>query len=135
MNMEFSFATPALLFSAISLILLAFTNRFHALAILLRDIHAAWTANHDPVLAAQMANLMKRIRIIQGMQILGVGSFLSGVLSMVLLFFSKILAAELAFAAGLALLALSLAFSIRELAISVKALDILMADAEGRRGK
>ncbi len=128
--MEFSFATPALLFSAISLILLAFTNRFHALAILLREIHAKWEEKRDPILAAQMANLMKRIRIIQRMQILGVGSFLSGVISMVLLFFSRKFAAEMAFAAGLLLLATSLAFSIRELSISVKALDILMADLE-----
>lgn len=128
--MEFNFATPALLFSAISLIILAFTNRFHALAILLREIHQRWTQDPNEVLAAQMRNLMTRIRIIQRMQILGVAAFLAGVLSMIFLFFKMGLAAELAFGAGLALLALSLALSIRELSISVKSLDILMKDTE-----
>ena len=126
--MEFTFATPALLFSAISLILLAYTNRFHALASLLREIRAVWVLSRDPKLAAQMENLRKRIKIIQWMQILGVGAFIMGVVSILLLFFDKTVAAEISFAGGLFLMMASLIFSLWELSISVKALDILLDD-------
>ena len=126
--MEFNLTTPALLFPAISLLLLAYTNRFLALASLTRDLHGKWRSQGDAGLAAQIGNLKRRIRIIKAMQLLGVSSFFLCVLTMLLLFVGLKLAGELAFALALALLLASLALSLRELFISADALDILLDD-------
>lgn len=133
--MEFTLTTPALLFPAISLLLLAYTNRFLALAGLVRDLDARRKANGgDPGLPGQIANLKKRIRIIKSMQLLGVSAFFLCVLTMLLLFFGMFRSAEAVFALGLCLLLASLALSLRELFISADALDILLGDREGCEG-
>jgi hypothetical protein len=128
--MEFGLSTPALLFSAISLIMLAYSNRFHALASLVRELHAKWKERGDPGLLAQIANLRLRIRIIVIMQIMGAMSFLLCVLAMALIFLRLILPAEAVFMVSLACLLVSLGLSLRELAISAHALDILLDERE-----
>jgi hypothetical protein len=128
--MEFGLSTPALLFSAISLIMLAYSNRFHALASLVRDLHAKWKERGDPGLLAQIANLRLRIRIIVAMQIMGATSFLLCVLAMALIFLRLILPAEAVFMVSLACLLVSLGLSLRELSISAHALDILLDERE-----
>lgn len=133
MLMELNLATPALLFPAISLLLLAYTNRFLALANLVRDLHARWEAKGGKGIRGQIDNLKKRIRIIKSMQLLGVSSFLLCVLTMLLIFFSLQLAADAAFAFALLLLLASLGLSIQELFISADALDILL-DSSALKG-
>jgi hypothetical protein len=128
--MEFGLSTPALLFSAISLIMLAYSNRFHALASLVRDLYAKWKERGDPGLLAQIGNLRQRIRIIVAMQIMGATSFLLCVFAMLLIFLKLILPAEAVFMVSLACLLVSLGLSVRELAISAKALDILLDERE-----
>jgi len=80
--MEINLTTPALLFPAISLLLLAYTNRFLTLAALIRDLHARYKANPEDVLHGQIANLWYRVRLIKYMQALGVGSILLCTVSM-----------------------------------------------------
>jgi len=128
--MEFGYSTPALLFSAISLIMLAFSNRFLALAALVRELHAKEKDKEDSALAAQIRNLRLRIKIIVFMQIMGVTSFLLCVVSLFLIFLGKSLAAEIVFAASLAFLLASLGLSLAELSISARALDILLDERE-----
>ena len=60
--MDLSLTTPALLFPAISLLLLAYTNRFLTLANLIRDLHARYTANPDQILLWQLRSLRYRVR-------------------------------------------------------------------------
>ncbi len=132
-SMEFGLSTPALLFSAISLIMLAFTNRFLSLANLIRELHAKWKERGEGALAAQLRNLRLRIKLIVAMQILGVASFLLCIVSMLLIFLARIVPAEIAFVASLVLLLSSLGLSLVELSISARALDILME--EGGRGR
>jgi len=131
--MEFGLSTPALLFSAISLIMLAFTTRFLSLANLIRELHAKWKERGEGALAAQLRNLRLRIKLIVAMQILGVASFLLCIVSMLLIFLARIVPAEIAFVASLVLLLSSLGLSLVELSISARALDILME--EGGRGR
>lgn len=57
--MEIDLTTPALLFSAISLIMLAYTNRFMSYAQLVRTLKEQYRENHSSVTAAQIANLRK----------------------------------------------------------------------------
>jgi hypothetical protein len=49
--------TPALLFPAISLLLLAYTNRFFAIASRIQDLHAKYKGNCDEVILGQIRNL------------------------------------------------------------------------------
>lgn len=126
---EISLTTPALLFSAISLIMLAYTNRFLAYASVVRNLYAAIQKNSDnKVLFAQIQNLRKRLFLTQAMQILGIASLLLCVLCMFLIYVNWIFAGEVIFGIALVLLILSLALSIREIQISVKALDIQLSD-------
>jgi hypothetical protein len=81
--------TPALLFPALSLLLLAYTNRFITLANLIRKLHQEYRQENSSVLMSQIDNLKRRIRFIKTMQIYGVGSLLLCVLAMALLFFSS----------------------------------------------
>lgn len=126
--MEFNLTTPALVFPAISLLLLAYTNRFLALANLIRDLKDRWERNPVPGIREQIANLKKRIRIIKRMQLCGVSGFFLSMLTMLLLFLGFRVAAEISFGLGLALLLASLALSLQELFISAEALDILLDD-------
>jgi hypothetical protein len=133
--MDLNLGTPALLFPAISLLLLAYTNRFLALANLVRELHARWEAKSDAGTRGQIENLKKRIRIIKSMQLLGVSSFFFCVLTMLLIFFNFELAAEFVFAFALTLLLASLGFSLKELFISADALDILLDTSAKTSGR
>jgi glucose uptake protein GlcU len=122
--------TPALLFSAISLLLLAYTNRFLAIASLVRSLHARYKENPSNVLLGQIANLKKRINMIRSMQIYGLASLLLCVICMFLVYVEWQLVAEVIFGIALVLLIISLAISIWEINISVKALNLHISDLE-----
>ncbi|MDP4184893.1 MAG: DUF2721 domain-containing protein [Bacteroidota bacterium] len=122
--------TPALFFSAISLIMLAYTNRFLAYASVVRNLHQQFKENPNVILLGQINNLRRRLRLTQSMQILGITSLLLCVVCMFLIYIQWTFSAELIFGAAIVLLILSLALSIREIQISVKALDLQLSDME-----
>lgn len=126
--MELTLTTPALLFPAISLLLLAYTNRFLTLAALMRDLAARYRESKDPLFYQQLLNLRYRIIIIRNMQVCGVGSFFGGVLCMLLLFAGQRIAGTWVFGASLILLLISLALSLREVQVSIKALMLQVDD-------
>ncbi len=128
--MEFTLSTPALLFPAISLLLLAFTNRFVTLAGIIRNLHDRYIDNPQDNLLGQIANLRYRVYLIRNMQIFGVVSLLLCTFSMFALFTGLISLGAWVFAAALILMMISLGISIRELLISVGALDLLLTDME-----
>jgi hypothetical protein len=128
--MELTLTTPALLFPAISLLLLAYTNRFLTLANLIRELHARYKANPDEILMAQIKNLRYRIYIIKNMQAFGVASFFLCVLAMFFLFFNLEIIGKFSFGAALVLLMVSLAYSMREVSVSVDALNYRLSDLE-----
>jgi len=122
--------TPALLFSAISLLLLAYTNRFLAYASLVRGLHARYKENPDGLIVGQIQNLRKRLVLTRSMQMLGIGSLLLCVLCMFLVYIDLQLIGEIIFGIALVLLIISLGISVREIQISVKALDLHLSDME-----
>jgi len=128
--MEITISTPALLFPAISLLLLAFTNRFLTLATIIRGLHDRYLENPHENLLEQIANLRYRVYLIRNMQIFGVASLLFCVFSMFALFAGWITLGQGFFAVALILMMISLGISIRELQISVGALDLLLKDME-----
>jgi hypothetical protein len=128
--MEINVTTPALLFPAISLLLLAFTNRFLTLANLIRDLHAKYKIEQNEVYVGQMANLKYRIRLIRDMQAFGIASLLFCVLSMFALFAGWLELGKWIFGFSLVLMMIALALSLREIQVSVGALDLHLQDME-----
>ena len=127
---ELTLTTPALLFSAISLLLLAYTNRFLAYASVVRGLHAKYKENPDALIVGQIQNLRKRLVLTRTMQLMGIGSLLLCVLCMFLVYIELQLAAEVIFGIALVMLIISLAISVREIQISVRALDLHIGDME-----
>ena len=123
-------STPSLLFPAISLLMLAYTNRFLGLANVVRSLHATWRSSGDPVIVAQIGNLRRRIRIIKHMQTLGVASMMLCTASMALLFFGNQPGGQAAFGGSLLLMIGSLGFSLWEIQMSGTALDLQLRDVE-----
>jgi hypothetical protein len=128
--MEINLTTPALLFPAISLLLLAYTNRFLTLATLIRTLHRQFKERPDDLIWGQIKNLRLRVKLIRNMQVLGVLSLLLCVVCMFVIFSGNLKLAEIIFGVSLILLILSLAVSAWEIQISVKALNIQLSDLE-----
>jgi len=128
--MDLMLTTPALLFPAISLLLLAYSGRFLALAALMRDLHGRYKANPDPKIKGQLLNLRYRIIIIRNMQACGIGSFFCCVLCMFVLFAGQILLGKIIFGGSLILLLISLGLSLREIQVSIDALNLQFADLD-----
>lgn len=127
---ELTLTTPALLFSSISLIMLAYTNRFLAYASIIRTLHSQYKTDQNSILKEQIKNLRKRLYLTRSMQILGISSLLLCVLTMFLVYVDfKILAAWI-FGTALILLIASLVLLIWEIQISVKALEFHINDLE-----
>ena len=122
--------TPALLFSAISLLLLAYTNRFLALAQLVRNLHSLYKERKDEGILGQIHNLRKRLHLIRQMQFAGITSLLLCVLCMFLIYINQMVFAEAVFGVALLLLIFSLGLSAWEIHISVRALDLQLGDIE-----
>lgn len=134
-HMEISLTTPALLFPAISLLMLAYTNRFLTLATIIRSLHDRYKNEANDNLLGQIANLRYRVYLIRNMQIFGVLSLLFCVISMFALFGGWISAGQWTFAIALILMMVSMLISLRELQISVGALDLLLVELEDEEKK
>lgn len=127
--------TPALLFPAISLLLLAYTNRFIVLTQLIRHLHSQNQENLTDAVIGQIANLRSRVTLIRRMQAMGVSSFLLCALSMFLVFIEMIAVAQYVFGVSLLFLVVSLLFSLYEIMISTRAIEIELGEIERKWNK
>jgi hypothetical protein len=132
--MEINVTTPALLFPAISLLLLAYTNRFLTLANLVRGLHAVYSEKPDEIIRGEIDNLRRRIFLIKDMQIYGVLSLLLCVVCMFVLFAGWEVVGRYIFGASLLLMIVSLWISVMELRISVNALALHLQDMKEQDG-
>ncbi len=124
--------TPALLFPAISLLLLAYTNRFLTLAQVIRQLHPGKSGPVTELALRQLGGLKRRIGLIKLMQGFGVLSFLLCALSMFVLFIELQTAGKVLFGLSLLALAVSLLVSLWEVLVSTEALNIVLGDMENR---
>ncbi|NMA82810.1 MAG: DUF2721 domain-containing protein [Epulopiscium sp.] len=122
--------TPALLFPAISLLMLAYTNRFVVLAQLVRELYIQNRQEPDVILEEQISNLRTRLDIIRNMQILGALSFFFCVMSMLLLYLGSNLVGSIIFGISLLMLLASLGLLVVELQMSINALNIQLQDCK-----
>ena len=129
---ELPLSTPSLLFPAISLLMLAYTNRFLGLAAVVRALHANWQSTQEPILLAQIRSLRKRIQIIKHMQTMGVLSLMFCVASTTLLFFKQQTEGQITFGVSLILMLASLSLSLVEIQISGAVLDLQLRDVKCR---
>jgi hypothetical protein len=132
-QIDLPLTTPALLFPAISLLLLAYTNRFLTLAGLVRSLRDRYDTYHEDHVRGQIANLHHRLHLIRNMQVFGVSSFFFCVLTMMLLYLGQQAAGALIFGFALILLLISLGLSLREVQISIDALTLELKDFEGEQ--
>ncbi|MDX2130085.1 MAG: DUF2721 domain-containing protein [Chloroherpetonaceae bacterium] len=126
----FTYATPALLFPALSLLMLAYTNRFLALAALIRNLKAAYHDKPNDALRLQIINLRKRTELIKNMQAFGSLSIFFCTLSISALFFQNALISKILFSISLLFMLISLALSLREILISTEALRLALDECE-----
>jgi len=130
--MTLEVSTPALLFPAVSLLFLSYTNRFLHLAALIRSLHNDWLEKGDALLRAQINNLRRRLSLIRAMQMFGAFSLLLCVLSMVGVVTGHQWIALCSFGPALGLMAVSLCCLVYEVWISGGALRILLNSVDGK---
>jgi hypothetical protein len=129
--LEISINTPALLFPAITLLMLAYTNRFLSLAALVRKLHTEYThGEKEKNILGQIKNIRTRLNLIRYMQSFGVLSFLCCVICMYLIFRGWMLLAHWVFAFSLLFLLLSIFLSLIEINKSTRALELQLSDIE-----
>ena len=120
-NMTLEITTPAVLFPTVSLLLLAYTNRFLALTAIVRQMDSSGEVEHE---FYQVKNLRKRLNYIKKMQYFGVSSLLMCAISMLFLFLQMDFIGKISFGISLVSLIISLLFSLLEIQISLEALRI-----------
>ncbi len=128
--MELSLTTPALLFPTISLLMLAYTNRFVAIGNRIRILHLQHKQSPSDTILQQIKILRTRVRLIRDLQICGIACLFTSVFAMFMIFKNYMETAEYVFGLSLILLMLSFAFSAIEIVLSTKALYIQIGDLE-----
>lgn len=122
--MEMNITTPGLLFPAISLLLLAYTNRFVTLTSVIRQLSKPDDKSGEDLARRQISSLRKRIQIIRWMQVFGVTAFLFCTMSTFALFVHLLTIGKILFGVSLIFLSVSLVFSLWEVQISAEAINI-----------
>lgn len=130
--MTLEFSTPALLFPTLSLIFLAYTNRFMSLAKLIRELHATYLEKPDENILLQIHNLRTRISLIQYMTTTGILSIFICVGCMFLIYSGYQTLAFYTFAVALIFMLISLGLSLFEINISTKALTLELSDIQDK---
>ncbi|WP_039948511.1 DUF2721 domain-containing protein [Leptospira fainei] len=118
-----SYNTPGLLFPAISLLMLAYTNRFFGLTSLVRQLLNKYRESGEALIIPQITNLKLRISLVRYSQSFGILSLIFCVISLGLVSISNSVA-WIFFAGSLFLMILSLIYSLYEIHLSIKALEI-----------
>ena len=128
--MRIELSTPALLFPAVSLLMLAYTNRFFGLAAIIRNLHRSHTEKPNPVYLLEIKSMRVRMHLIRDMQSFGILALILCMVCMILIFRGWQRAGELCFGAALLLMLLSLVWALIEIRMSGKALDLHLRDLE-----
>jgi hypothetical protein len=128
--MRIEISTPALLFPAVSLLMLAYTNRFFSLAAIIRNLHRTHTEAPKPVYLLQIRNMRFRMNLIRDMQSFGILALILCTACMGLLFKGYYRAGEMVFGLSILCMLLSLIWSLVEIRYSGKSLDLHLRDLE-----
>lgn len=128
---EININTPALLFPAITLLMLAYTNRFLSLASLVRKLHEEYNRGEkERNILSQIKNIRSRLNLIRYMQAFGILRFLCCVLCMFTIYQNWMVPANIIFAGSLIFLTLSIVLSLLEINKSTRAIELVLSDIE-----
>jgi hypothetical protein len=127
---DINITTPAILFSTISMVHIAYTNRFIAISNLIRGLKDRYTDTHDENIIHQINKLRKRLYMIRNMQLYGIISLLLSIVSIILMYMKYQVLGEVSFGLGLLFLFISVLLAGREIWVSVNALDIELNSME-----
>ncbi len=130
--MDITITTPALLFPAVTFLLVAYTSRFLAINSRIRNLYERYQEKSDEVIIEQIVTLKKRVLLIRNMQACGVGGLFLCVFCMLVLFAGWTTIGKLLFTGSLLLFLASLAISLVEIFLSVDAINIELHDFEER---
>lgn len=130
--MELNIQTPALLFPAVSLLMLAYTNKFLAIANLIRNLVSDYEKNQSTGHLKQIKSLRRRLMLIRWMQVCGVASMLLCVVTMFLIYEDWQVLAKILFGVSLLLMMASLVITLVEIGLSAGALKVLLKDLEAK---
>lgn len=133
--MELAISTPAILFSTVSLMMIAFTNRYLAIASLIRELHDKFRISPDENYVEQIKHLHRRVHIIRNIQFIIVSSLLLSAVSMLFIYLQYQSVAQVLFFVALLLQIGALSLSIWEISLSIHALKIELSDMEEQLGK
>lgn len=128
--MEIDLTTPAILFPTVSLLLIAYTTRFLAIANLIRGLKVKYQHEKTPNLISQINNLRIRLTLIRNMQALGIAALFLTTFAIALIFFDEKIYGSYAFGIALLLLLISLGVSFREILMSGGALKFELKEME-----
>jgi Protein of unknown function (DUF2721) len=133
-QMELTVSTPALLFSTVSLMMIAFTNRYLAIASLIRELHDKFNIKAEKRLVQQISHLHRRVYLIRNIQVMIVSSLLFSALCVLCIYLGQQSWAKFLFFSALGLQILALVLSIWEITMSINALKIELSDMEDQLG-
>jgi hypothetical protein len=122
--MNLNITDPAIMFSGISLLFLAYTNRYLALANVVRTLNKEIRNQDEKNRVRQIQNLHLRINLIKYMQAFAVISFLFCVFAMLTLFWKNQFLGEVFFVMSLVTMIMSLLISLAEILKSGESLKI-----------
>lgn len=128
--MHLEISTPALFFPAVSLLMLAYTNRFFGLAAIIRTLHRSHTEKPDPVLLLEIKSMRRRMHLIRDMQSFGIVAIILCTVCMFLLFRGYYRAGAAVFGVSMVCMLLSLIWALVEVRMSGQALDLHLRDLE-----
>ena len=128
--MRIEISTPALFFPAVSLLMLAYTNRFFGLAAIIRNLHRSHTEKPNPVYLLEIKSMRHRMRLIRDMQSFGIVALILCTACMFLIFRGYYRAGGMVFGASILCMLLSLIWALIEIRLSGRALDLHLQDLE-----
>lgn len=112
--------------------LLAYTNKFLAIANLIRKLISDYDKKQRNDLLKQIHSLRRRLMLIRWMQVCGVSSMLLCVVTMFFVYEDMQVWAKILFAISLLLMMASLVITLVEIVLSAGALRVVLKDFEER---
>ena len=131
-RMNIDYTVTALMFPAIPLLMSVYSNRFHTLSKLIRELHDEHVyEKHIPAeWKKQFINLSSRITIIRWTIMFASFGFLFNMLTVFALYLDEVFLARIIFGSCCLSMIISIIFFIREIQISTNALRLHMSDMD-----
>ena len=130
--MNIDYTVTALMFPAFPLLMSVYSNRFHSLSMLIRELHDEHVyENHVPhEWKKQFINLSGRITLLRWTIMFAAFGFLFNMLTVFALYLDEVFSARVIFGSCCLSMIISILFFIREIHISTNALKLHMSDMD-----